>query len=136
MKIIQYEGNQNKNPSRNPYEEKTRETTERVRNIDRGSQMNLIAEPSSKFLDFLKKWWILILIISIIIIAGIIISLVLCLKKDKEQVEAYEEGLRANPKDLNIREAEKGWRVLTSNPKAFLKAHAVSRVIATYQYEM
>lgn len=57
-------------------------------------------------------------------------------REDKEQVEAYEEGLRANPKDLNIREAEKGWRVLTSNPKAFLKAHAVSRVIATYQYEM
>ena len=83
MKIFQYEGN--KNPSRNPYEEKTRETTERVRNIDRGSQMNLIAEPSSKFLDFLKKWWILILIISILIVAGIN-SLVLFLKKDKEQI--------------------------------------------------
>ena len=57
-------------------------------------------------------------------------------REDEEQVKAYEEVLCAIRKDLTVEEEVKGWKVLTSNPQAFLKAHAVSRVVATYQYEM
>ena len=53
---------------------------------------------------------------------------------DVEQVEAYKNELFANLKDLTIEEAERVWGVLVSNPKAFLKAHAVSRVIEKYMF--
>lgn len=54
---------------------------------------------------------------------------------DAEQVEAYKQELFANLQDLTPAEAEAAWQRLTSNPRAFLKAHAVSHVLATYQYE-
>ena len=57
-------------------------------------------------------------------------------REDEEQVKAYEEVLSTIRKALTVEEEVKGWKVLTSNPQAFLKAHAVSRVVATYQYEM
>ena len=36
---------------------------------------------------------------------------------------------------INMADAEIAWQVLTSNRRAFLKAHAVSRVVAKYNYE-
>ena len=51
-------------------------------------------------------------------------------------------GIKANQIRLSIQrgEAEQveayAWQRLTSNPRAFLKAHAVSRVLAKYKYEM
>jgi DNA polymerase III alpha subunit len=54
---------------------------------------------------------------------------------EKEQVEAYKKKLLANLKDVTLTEAETTWQRLTSNPKAFLKAHAVSRILAQYRYE-
>ena len=53
---------------------------------------------------------------------------------DKEQVEAYRKEIFADLKDITLAEAEIAWQRLTSNPKAFLKAHAVSRVLASYKY--
>ena len=53
---------------------------------------------------------------------------------DKEQVEAYKREIFADLKDITLAEAETAWQRLTSNPKAFLKAHAVSRVLASYKY--
>ena len=55
---------------------------------------------------------------------------------DKEHVEKYKAELFTNLQDLTAEEAEKAWEVLISNPKAFLKAHAVSRVLAKYKYEV
>ena len=55
---------------------------------------------------------------------------------DAEQVEAYKQVLFADLQDLKPEEAEAVWQRLTSNPRAFLKAHAVSHVLATYKYEM
>ena len=58
---------------------------------------------------------------------------------DAEQVEAYKQVLFADLQDLQDlkpEEAEAVWQRLTSNPRAFLKAHAVSHVLATYKYEM
>ncbi len=52
-----------------------------------------------------------------------------------EQVEAYRQELFASS-DLPDEEKEKAWERLTSNPKAFLKAHVVSSVLASYKYEM
>ena len=54
---------------------------------------------------------------------------------EKKQVEAYKKELFANLKDVTLAEAEAAWQRLTSNPKAFLKAHAVSRILAQYSYE-
>ena len=54
---------------------------------------------------------------------------------EKEQVEAYKKELFANLKDVTLAEAEAAWQRLISNPKAFLKAHAVSRILAQYRYE-
>ena len=51
-----------------------------------------------------------------------------------EQVEAYRQELFASS-DLPDEEKEKTWKRLTSNPKAFLKAHAVSCVLESYKYE-
>ena len=54
---------------------------------------------------------------------------------EDKQVEAYKKELLANLKDVTLTEAEIAWQRLTSNPKAFLKAHAVSRTLAKYKYE-
>ena len=54
---------------------------------------------------------------------------------EKEQVEAYKKEIFADLKDTTLAEAEGVWQRLTSNPKAFLKAHAVSRILAQYRYE-
>ena len=54
---------------------------------------------------------------------------------EKKQVEAYKKELFANLKDVTLAEAETAWQRLISNPKAFLKAHAVSRILAQYSYE-
>ena len=54
---------------------------------------------------------------------------------EDKQVEAYKKELLANLKDVTLTEAEIVWQRLTSNPKAFLKAHAVSRTLAKYKYE-
>ena len=53
---------------------------------------------------------------------------------EKEQVEAYKKEIFADLKDITLAEAESVWQRLISNPQAFLKAHAVSRVMATYKY--
>lgn len=55
---------------------------------------------------------------------------------ETEQVEAYKKEIFSDLKDLTPTEAEAAWQRLTSNPRAFLKAHAVSRVLASYKYEM
>ena len=54
---------------------------------------------------------------------------------ETEQVEAYKQELFANLKDITLEEAEVAWQRLTNNPRAFLKAHAVSRVMAKYKFE-
>ena len=54
---------------------------------------------------------------------------------EDKQVEAYKKELLANLKDVTLTEAEAAWQRLISNPKAFLKAHAVSRILAQYRYE-
>ena len=51
-----------------------------------------------------------------------------------EQVEAYKKEVFSNLKDITVSEAERAWERLASNPKAFLKAHAVSRVLAKYKF--
>ena len=53
---------------------------------------------------------------------------------EKEQVEAYKKEIFADLKDITLAEAEGVWQRLTSNPQASLKAHAVSRVMASYKY--
>jgi len=55
---------------------------------------------------------------------------------DAEQVEAYKQELFSDLQDLTPAKAEAAWQRLTSNPRAFLKAHAVSHMLATYKYEM
>lgn len=57
-------------------------------------------------------------------------------RREAEQVEAYRQKLFSELQDLTPEEAEGAWQRLTSNPRAFLKAHAVSHVLATYKYEM
>ena len=54
---------------------------------------------------------------------------------ETEQVEAYKKEIFSDLKDLAPTGAEAAWQRLTSNPKAFLKAHAFSRVLASYKYE-
>ena len=54
---------------------------------------------------------------------------------EAEQVEVYRQELFEAP-DLSDEEKEKAWQRLTSNPRAFLKAHALSRVLAGYKYEI
>lgn len=54
---------------------------------------------------------------------------------DTEHVEAYKQELFANLQDLTEKKAEWLWQILTSNPRAFLKAHAVSQVLAKYHYD-
>ena len=55
---------------------------------------------------------------------------------ETEQVEAYKKELFANLKDITSDEAETAWQRLTCNPHAFLKAHAVSRVLTRYRYKI
>lgn len=55
---------------------------------------------------------------------------------DAEQVEAYKQELFSDLGDLTPAEAEAAWQRLTSNPRAFLKAHAVSHVLAQYKFKM
>ena len=52
---------------------------------------------------------------------------------ETEQIEAYKQEI-FEASDLSTGAKEKAWQRLTSNPKAFLKAHAVSRVLAQYKY--
>ena len=54
---------------------------------------------------------------------------------ETEQVETYKQELFAHLEDLTEKKAEWLWQLLTSNPHAFLKAHAVSRVLAKYKFE-
>ena len=54
---------------------------------------------------------------------------------ETEQVEAFKKEV-FETSDLPEEEKEKAWQRLTSNPRAFLKAHAVSRVLASYKYDM
>ena len=54
---------------------------------------------------------------------------------EAEQVEAFRKEIFGNLKGITLREAETAWQRLTSNPRAFLKAHAVSRVVSRYHYE-
>lgn len=54
---------------------------------------------------------------------------------DTEQIEAYKQEV-FEASDLSTEEKEKAWQRLTSNPKAFLKAHAVSQVLASYKFDM
>lgn len=55
---------------------------------------------------------------------------------EAEQVEAYRQKLLSDLQDLTPEEAEGAWQRLTSNPRAFLKAHAVSHVLASYKYDI
>ena len=55
---------------------------------------------------------------------------------ETEQVEAYRQELFADLKDTTPTKAKQAWQHLTSNPRAFLKAHALSRVLARYKYEI
>ncbi len=55
-------------------------------------------------------------------------------RSETEQVEAFKkEAFDAS--DLPDEEKEKAWQRLINNPRAFLKAHAVSRVLSSYKYE-
>ena len=56
-------------------------------------------------------------------------------RRETEQVEAFKKEV-FETSDLPEEEKEKAWQRLASNPRAFLKAHAVSRVLASYKYEM
>jgi len=49
---------------------------------------------------------------------------------------AGEAARRRNIKVLKPEEFETVWSVLVSNPRAFLKAHAVSQVLASYKFDM
>ena len=55
-------------------------------------------------------------------------------REETEQVEAYRQEIFANLNDITPDEAETVWQRLTSNPRAFLKAHAVSQVLAKYKF--
>lgn len=56
-------------------------------------------------------------------------------RQETERIEAYKKDIFANLQDINPSEAETSWQRLTSNPNAFLKAHAVSQVLARYYYD-
>lgn len=53
---------------------------------------------------------------------------------DEKQVEGYKDRWMSKVKETDRRNAELAWNVLVSNPKAFLKAHAASRVLASHYY--
>ena len=56
-------------------------------------------------------------------------------RRETERVEAYKKELFTKLKGITTSEAETVWQRLISNPRAFLKAHAVSRVLAKYHYD-
>ena len=56
-------------------------------------------------------------------------------RHETERIEAYKREIFANLKDINPSKAETSWQRLTSNPHAFLKAHAVSQVMERYYYD-
>lgn len=56
-------------------------------------------------------------------------------RQETERIEAYKKDIFANLQAVNPSEAETSWQRLTSNPNAFLKAHAVSQVLARYYYD-
>ena len=53
---------------------------------------------------------------------------------ETENLESFKKECFEELKNISLEEAKKVWEVLTSNRKAFLKAHAVSRVLANYKY--
>ena len=55
---------------------------------------------------------------------------------EEEQVEVNKKDLFSSLEDLPESNAERVWQVLTSNRGAFLKAHAVSCVLASYKYDI
>ena len=55
-------------------------------------------------------------------------------KGEEKQVDMYKRKLFANLQGLTDKKAERVWQILTSNPHAFLKAQAVSCVLAYYQF--
>ena len=54
---------------------------------------------------------------------------------ETEQIEAYKHEV-FEASNLSTEEKEKAWQRLTSNPKAFLKAHAVSQVLTSYRFDI
>ena len=54
---------------------------------------------------------------------------------DTELLAAYRADLHNHLKDHTPEECDTAWAVLVCNPKAFLKAHAVSHVLAKYKFE-
>jgi len=54
---------------------------------------------------------------------------------ETEQIEVYKKKIFETSR-LTVEEKEKVWQRLISNPKAFLKAHAVSQVLERYIYEI
>ena len=58
-------------------------------------------------------------------------------KGEQAIVEEYKKEIFANLDDIGLtkRKAENAWERLTSNPHAFLKAHAVSQILAGYKYD-
>lgn len=57
-------------------------------------------------------------------------------RREAERIETYKKEIFANLKDITVSEAETAWQRLTSNPRAFLKAHAVSQIMAKYKFEL
>ena len=105
MKVSPFDGNPITKKSRNQYEEKPKSTTER--NIDIGKEMALAAESPSKILTCIKKYCILIIVVSIIVLSGIIIGLVLGLKKkDEEQLEDSTTNTNSLLSQAEIEEAK------------------------------
>ncbi len=59
-----------------------------------------------------------------------------CIQRgDVEKIETYKTQVFSRPNaNTPLPLLEESWECLTSNPNAFLKAHAVSRVLARYRY--
>ena len=55
---------------------------------------------------------------------------------ETENIEAYKKELFASLKNITKEEAETAWQRLISNPKAFLKAHAVSHILRLHKYDL
>ena len=65
-----------------------------------------------------------------------------CIQRgDTEQMKTCKARLQSLPRnnrhpyDMGWQDAELAWQMLTDNPKAFLKAHAASRVLAKQRYK-
>lgn len=54
---------------------------------------------------------------------------------ETEQIADYKKELFADLQDISLNDAETVWQFLNSNPKAFLKAHTVSRIMARYLFD-